>query len=64
MVEAPEEVAEELGEHLGVPARALSAPFGQVRGESIGRHRNDLTPEQLDDVLAEAGDLLRQLGYT
>lgn len=64
LVEAPGEVAEELEEHLGVPAGSLSAPFGQVTGKSVGRYREDLTSEQVRDVLAESGDLLRELGYT
>jgi hypothetical protein len=30
----------------------------------VGRYREDLDVDQLADVLAEAGDLLRELGYT
>jgi len=42
---------------------ALRAAFGRVHGESVGRWQQDLTPEQLADVEAEAGDLLAALGY-
>ena len=42
----------------------LAASFGEVHADSIGRWRRELTPEQLADVEAEAGTLLRELGYT
>jgi hypothetical protein len=29
----------------------------------VGRHATDLSEEQLADVVAEAGGLLRELGY-
>jgi hypothetical protein len=63
MAEAPEEVAAELAEHLAAPGDALAAALGQAHDASVGRHRRDLDEEQLADVLAEAGDLLRELGY-
>jgi hypothetical protein len=34
------------------------------RDSSIGRWEKELTAEQLADVEAEAGPLLRELGYT
>jgi hypothetical protein len=34
-----------------------------MHAESVGRWRRDLTAEQLADVEAEAGPLLRELGY-
>ncbi len=52
-----------LAAHLGVPAEPLSEALAAVHGESIGRYRRDLTAEQLADVEAEAGALLRELGY-
>lgn len=62
---------ESLRESTGELARALDvgdaelvralAPF---RPGSIGRWRRDLSTAQLADVEAEAGDLLRELGYT
>ena len=64
MAEDPHGVADELAEALGAPAEPLRAALRHVHGESIGRYRRDLSPEQLEDVLAEAGELLRELGYT
>jgi hypothetical protein len=63
MTEAPEEVAPELAEQLAAPGAALAAALGQAHHGSVGRYRRDLDEEQLADVLAEAGDLLRELGY-
>jgi hypothetical protein len=34
-----------------------------ARPESVGRYRRDLTTDQLAQVEAEAGELLRELGY-
>jgi hypothetical protein len=34
-----------------------------VHDASLGRWRRDLSPEQLRDVEAEAGELLAELGY-
>jgi hypothetical protein len=34
-----------------------------VHAQSVGRWRRDLTEEQVADVEAEAGSLLRELGY-
>jgi hypothetical protein len=62
---------ESLRESAGELARALDVGDAEVvrvlsafRPDSIGRWRGDLSPEQLADVEAEAGDLLRELGYT
>jgi hypothetical protein len=63
MAEAPEEVARELAAHLEAPVDALAAATSRVHRSSVGRYRRDLSEEQLADVLAEAGDLLRELGY-
>jgi hypothetical protein len=49
---------------LDVSADAVRAAFSGFRPDSIGRWRRDLSPEQLADVEAEAGALLRDLGYT
>jgi Sulfotransferase family len=60
---APDAVAEELGVHVGVNPKPLAAALRGAHGESIGRHARDLDDAQRADVLAEAGDLLRELGY-
>lgn len=59
----PEAVARSLAAYLEAPSDALVDALGRAHGESVGRYRHDLTDEQLDDVIAEAGALLRELGY-
>jgi hypothetical protein len=63
MAEQPEDVAAVLAEHLEAPVDALASALGEAHETSVGRYRRDLTDEQLEDVVAEAGDLLRELGY-
>lgn len=60
----PASVAHALASHLDVPEDALATALGRAHGTSVGRYRDDLSTEQLGDVIAEAGDLLRELGYT
>jgi Sulfotransferase family len=60
---ADRETAEELAAALGVPAEPLIQALGAAHASSVGRYRRDLTPGQLADVEAEAGELLRRLGY-
>jgi Sulfotransferase family len=59
----PAEVAEGLAAYLDAPAEPLAAALGRAHASSIGRFRRDLDKEQLADVEAEAGALLRELGY-
>jgi hypothetical protein len=63
MVADPEAVGTELAEVLGISAPDMIAALRQAHDRSIGRYARDLTGEELDDVLAEAGDLLEELGY-
>ncbi len=63
MTEDPGAVGQELGRFLGAPVDSLTAALGGAHVESVGRYRTGLSEEQLTDVLAEAGDLLRELGY-
>jgi hypothetical protein len=60
----PEGVAGELAVRLGTDPRPLEAQLRAAHGSSVGRYRRDLAPEQLRDVLAEAGGLLEELGYS
>ncbi len=60
----PEEVAESLAAYLDAPAEPLAAALGRAHASSVGRYRRDLDERQLADVEAEAGALLRELGYT
>ena len=64
MTADPMAVAEEIGRYLDAPPDALVAALGRAHETSVGRYRTDLSDEQLADVLDEAGDLLRELGYT
>jgi hypothetical protein len=59
----PAGVARALSEHVDAPTEALIDALGGMHSGSIGRHRTDLSADQLADVDAEAGDLLRELGY-
>jgi hypothetical protein len=59
----PDEAAARLAPFLGVDERELAAALAEARITAVGRHRRDLTPEQLAEVEAESGDLLRELGY-
>jgi len=63
LVESPNDEANRVAAVLDAPAEPLRAAFGRVHGSSLGRWRRDLTPEQIADVEAEAGDLLAELGY-
>ncbi len=54
---------ESVAEHLGIPAEAAREALSGAHTESIGRFREDLTPEQLADFEREAGPLLNELGY-
>ena len=63
LAEDPGGVAHALAVHLGASEDALSEALRPVHSSSVGRHRDDLDEEQLADVLAESGDLLRELGY-
>jgi hypothetical protein len=53
----------ELAAHIGVAPEQVETALRPVRASSVGRYRRDLSAEQLDDVIAEAGGLLRELGY-
>jgi hypothetical protein len=56
-------VADRLAEFLGANVTSAHRALDGFRGASIGRWQKELTPEQLADVEAEAGPLLRELGY-
>lgn len=59
----PAGVARELATFVGAPEAPLAAALQAAHGTSVGRFRRDLDEAQLADVLAEGGDLLRELGY-
>lgn len=63
LVTDPARVGHELAAHLDAAAEPLVEALTGAHGASVGRYRRDLTAEQLEDVEAEAGALLRELGY-
>jgi Sulfotransferase family len=63
LVESPRAEADRIAEALEAEPQPLWRAFAEVHGSSLGRWRRGLTSEQLADVEAEAGDLLRELGY-
>lgn len=63
LVGDPGAVAAELAAALDVPEGPLAEALRHAHGASVGRHARDLEGQDLADVLAEAGDLLRELGY-
>jgi len=60
----PASIARKLAAHLDAPADALATALGRAHATSVGRYRDDLTEDQLEDVYAEAGELLGELDYT
>jgi hypothetical protein len=64
LVADPAGEAERVANELDADPGPLAAAFGNVHAQSIGRWRKELTPEQVADIEAEAGPLLRELGYS
>ncbi|MEO8289751.1 MAG: sulfotransferase [Gaiellaceae bacterium] len=60
---SPDSVAATLAGFLDAPEEPLAEALRAAHASSIGRFRHDLTKEQLEDVEAEAGALLDELGY-
>ena len=63
MAADPRAAAAELAPHLDVPVGPLADALSRAHAASVGRYVTDLSAEQLADVEAEAGTLLRELGY-
>jgi hypothetical protein len=63
LVANPQAEADRIAEALGSEPEPLRRAFAEVHGSSVGRWRGDLSAEQIADVEAEAGGLLRELGY-
>ncbi len=59
----PDATAGHIAGHIDADADALAQALAEVHSQSVGRWRRDLTEEQVADVEAEAGPLLRELGY-
>jgi hypothetical protein len=56
--------ADRLAAFLSANVTSTHRALDGFRDSSIGRWQRELAPEQLADVEAEAGDLLRELGYS
>jgi hypothetical protein len=63
LVSDPAAVADSLAGELDLDPASLRGALGAAVDSSVGRFRRDLGPQQLADVEAEAGDLLREMGY-
>jgi Sulfotransferase family len=63
MAADPYATAAALAPHLEIPVAPLADALSRAHAASVGRHLTDLSAEQLGDVEAEAGALLRELGY-
>ena len=59
----PAAAARAVAEHLDSESEPLVRSLERFTDSSIGRYRQDLSPEQLADVEREAGAVLSELGY-
>jgi hypothetical protein len=57
------EAADSLAAALGCPVEQLATGLARAHGSSVGRHRRDLSAQELAEVEAEAGALLEAAGY-
>jgi Sulfotransferase family len=60
----PETASEPLAAHIGADPVLLARALSDIHSESVGRWHRNLTPEQVEEVEAEAGDLMQELGYS
>jgi hypothetical protein len=60
----PDTESEPLAAHIGADPVLLGESLRGMHAESIGRWRRNLTREQVDEVEAEAGELMQELGYS
>jgi hypothetical protein len=56
--------SEPLAAHIGADPVLLAQALGGMHAESIGRWQRNLTREQVDEIEAEAGELMQELGYS
>jgi hypothetical protein len=59
----PSATAARIAEYIDADPAPLAQALSAVHADSVARWRRDLTPEQVAEVEAEAGPLLRELGY-
>jgi Sulfotransferase family len=63
LVADPQAATASLAQKLAVDADDLARAFSSAHANSVGRFRQELDDRQLEDVDAEAGPLLGELGY-
>jgi len=59
----PAETSRALAGHIGADPFLLAGALADMHAESVRRWERNLTPEQVADVEAEAGELMQTLGY-
>ena len=60
----PETASEPLAAHIGADPVLLAEALGGMHAESVGRWHRNLTPQQVDEIEAEAAELMQELGYS
>ncbi len=60
----PVKASAPIAAHIGADPVLLAHAVSDAHGESVGRWERNLTPEQVAEVEAEAGDLMNELGYS
>jgi hypothetical protein len=60
---SPDDVARELAAELAIGSDDLARALGAAHDRSVGRYRQQLDAAELAEIEAEAGSLLRELGY-
>ena len=60
----PETASEPLAAHIGADPVLLGEALRGMHAESVGRWHRNLTPQQVDEIEAEAGELMQELGYS
>jgi hypothetical protein len=63
LVSEPQEVARRTAAYLELEEEQLETSLSKAFDRSVGRYKKDLTPAQLEEVEAESGRLLAELGY-
>lgn len=59
-----ETASEPLAAHIGADPVLLAQALKGMHAESVGRWHRNLTAQQVDEVEAEAGELMQELGYS
>ena len=60
----PDAASEPLAAHIGADPNLLAQALRGMHAESVGRWHRNLTPQQVDEVEAEAAEIMLELGYS